>query len=144
MSNQEYEFGEHGYLTDTIQQHQRKLAELKHLNILAIIKAIRESDPLVEHIYTQGGCYQFHLILKSIHPEAKPMRVDKDNGVHIVTQIDEHLYDIKGKVLKPVREMTDDQIREAEQYQFSKMYYATVGECEHCAEPIRVEISTTE
>lgn len=43
-------------------------------------------------IFTLGSCLNFHLILKTVYPEAKPLY----NIDHVVTQIDEKCYDITG------------------------------------------------
>ena len=62
--------------------------------ILSIIKAIRESFGGSVAIYTQGNCYHFYEILKSIFPEAEPY----ESGGHVLTKIDDNYYDIRGKL----------------------------------------------
>lgn len=64
--------------------------------ILSIIKAIRESFGGSVGIYTQGNCYQFYEILKTIFPEAEAY----ETGGHVYTKIDDQFYDIRGKLEK--------------------------------------------
>ncbi len=62
--------------------------------VLALIKAIRESfyDSVV--VYTQGSCYRFYLILKSVFPEAQAYY----DSNHVITRIGDRYYDITGEV----------------------------------------------
>jgi hypothetical protein len=48
----------------------------------------------MEKIFLFGSCLNFHLILRSIFPEAKPYY----NVDHIITEIDGKYYDITGQV----------------------------------------------
>lgn len=45
-------------------------------------------------IFTLGSCLNFHLILKTVYPEAKPLY----NIDHVLTEIDGKCYDITGCV----------------------------------------------
>lgn len=56
---------------------------------------VRESFSLASEVYTQGGCYRFHLILKRIWPQAVPYYETLDG--HVVTMIEGRLYDINGE-----------------------------------------------
>ena len=67
----------------------------KHRKILNIIYNIRESHSSMVDIFTKGSCINMFLILHSIFPEAIPY----SNNDHIVTKIDDRLYDINGVVL---------------------------------------------
>jgi hypothetical protein len=67
---------------------------MKHRKILKFIKTVRESVKGMEFVYTNGSCYQFYLILKSIIPEAESW-YDSD---HVITKIGERFYDITGEV----------------------------------------------
>ena len=58
------------------------------------IAAIRDSFIGSQHVYTEGSCYHFYLILKQVFPDAEPY-FDED---HIVTKIDGKYYDITGEV----------------------------------------------
>ena len=64
--------------------------------IINIIKTIRESFGGSVAIYTQGNCYQFYEILKSIFPEAEAY----ETGGHVFTKINDQFYDIRGKLEK--------------------------------------------
>lgn len=63
--------------------------------VLSLIAAIRESYLHSKTVYTRGGCYRFHLILKAVFPDAVP--IYQVPG-HVVTEIDGRLYDITGEV----------------------------------------------
>lgn len=59
---------------------------------LELIEAISKSYMHATTVYTMGGCYQFHLILKTAFPDAIPMYSAKLG--HVVTEIDGTLYDL--------------------------------------------------
>lgn len=63
-----------------------------------VIYAIRESFVGADKVYTQGSCYQFYKILKSIFPQA----IDYYDMNHVVTEIDGVCYDINGVVDKGI------------------------------------------
>lgn len=69
---------------------------MNHRRILKFIKSVRESiaGAGAVYIYTHGSCYQFHLMLKSVLPEAIPYY----NSNHVITRIGERFYDITGEV----------------------------------------------
>ncbi len=83
---------------------------------LKLIRRIRESHPLAVRIYTEGGCFRFHMILKAIYGEmAQPWW---DGSDHVVTKIGRGFYDITGRV-KPTRNlrpMTPAEIRAARRW----------------------------
>lgn len=56
------------------------------------------ADKEMVRIFTCGGCYKFHLILKEVFPDAIPYKVKNSDGVmhHVLTKIDEHYFDIIG------------------------------------------------
>lgn len=63
------------------------------MEILEIIKSIRESFGASIAIYTMGNCYQFYEILKTIYPDAEAY----ESGGHVFTKIENKYYDIKGE-----------------------------------------------
>lgn len=69
------------------------------MNLLDIITAIRESHPSMVYLYTEGQCYNFHKIIKSIVPEAEPYY--SDNEGHVYSKINGDFYDIRGLVTPP-------------------------------------------
>lgn len=66
----------------------------KDRKILNFIEVIRNSHPEMKNIFLYGSCLNFHLILKSIYPEAIPYT----NIDHIITKIGNKFYDISGRV----------------------------------------------
>ena len=58
------------------------------------IARIREAHPQMVNIFTRGSCFDFHLILQEVWPEAIPF-YDSNEG-HVVTEIGGVLYDITG------------------------------------------------
>ena len=73
--------------------------------VLKLITAIRESFDDSVKVYTQGGCFRFYLILKSVFPDAAAY-YDMD---HIITKIGDKYYDINGEYtdLKNYLPLTD-------------------------------------
>jgi hypothetical protein len=63
------------------------------MNIEIFIKSIRESFGASIAVYTQGNCYQFYEILKTVYPDA----IAYEDGNHVWTKIDDDFYDIRGK-----------------------------------------------
>lgn len=68
----------------------------KHRQILNLISLLRESHSEMVNIFTKGSCLNLFLILHSIYPEAKPLF----NIDHVITEIDNKCYDIRGQVSK--------------------------------------------
>ena len=86
--------------------------------VLSICKAIRESFMEAAIIYTEGHCFGFHLILKSIYPDAVPYC---DDG-HVATKIGENLYDVIGVIERPenFHKMNDEEQYRWEAYRHAK------------------------
>lgn len=59
---------------------------------LQVIGAIRESFQDAGFVYTNGSCFAFYQILRTIFPQAKPW-TDQD---HVWTEIDGKFYDVNG------------------------------------------------
>jgi len=107
------------------------------MNVEMIISALRNSDRYIESIYSQGGCYQFYKFLKALCPQGVPLiNIKKD---HIITEIDGYYYDIIGLVdgdgFIP---MTFADVEEAKTWSFSRSMAMSIGECQHCEEPILI------
>jgi hypothetical protein len=64
------------------------------MEILVLIEAIRNSFHGSIRVYTQGSCYHFYKILKSVFTDAEPYYQNS----HIVTKINDRFYDITGEV----------------------------------------------
>ena len=71
--------------------------EDRHEQVINIIRAIRESFGSSIAVYTQGNCYQFYEILKSIFPDAEAYE-----SPHVFTKIDGRFYDIRGELKTPL------------------------------------------
>jgi hypothetical protein len=102
---------------------------------LKLIDALRNSDMYIEHIFTKGGCYQFHLFLKKIFSNAIPYI--NENKDHVITRIGDCFYDINGvyKDYSKYIPLTNDDKKIAEQWSFSRQQMLKINECEACGEP---------
>ena len=107
------------------------------------LKALRESDFFIRHIYTRGGCYKLYKILKVLWPEAEPFALGDGNSMaHVATRISGLLWDINGEVMDGDGEfhpMTDAEIKIAETWSFAANNDLYLGECPVCEEPIRID-----
>jgi hypothetical protein len=107
------------------------------MNILTFIDALRNSDEYIEHIYLEGGCYQFHLVLKSLIPDCEPfLTVDKN---HVVTRYNGKYYDIRGIVSGDFIPLTDLDIDIVKKWSFRDNNLIKITECPSCEEPIIYE-----
>lgn len=86
---------------------------------LTIIRTIRESFTGSVEVYTQGSCYKFYLILKSIFPQSEAY-YDND---HVITEIDGLFYDINGKANKTERHIKMSEHFKEEHYSIKKTTY---------------------
>ena len=104
---------------------------------LTVINALCKTDKYIEHIYTQGGCYQFHLFLKVLFPQARPLIWNKD---HIVSSIDGVLYDINGIVPSGqallYRSLKRGELGMARKWSFYKNSHLRLGRCSACGKEI--------
>ncbi|GAB6180956.1 hypothetical protein JCM14036_22750 [Desulfotomaculum defluvii] len=108
-----------------------------HNHVLDFIQLIKDTSPKdMTKIFTQGGCYRFHLIMKVVFPEAKPYKVgfcrNSNNlakkdflPLHVVSEIGNRYYDINGefklnkqRTYNLLAEMTEEDIRQAEKFSF--------------------------
>jgi hypothetical protein len=107
------------------------------MNPLTIIDVLRNSDRYIESIYTMGGCYQFHLVLRTLYPQAMPYLSKEED--HVVSKIDNVFYDITGIVggeeYTPLREVELPLVRT---WSFGRKMALSIGECPCCEEPILV------
>jgi hypothetical protein len=79
-----------------------------HQHILSVIKAIRESHPDMVYLYTQGQCYNFHLILKQIYiNETYVVPYYSIREGHVYSKIGLHFYDIKGRAAIVPEDLTE-------------------------------------
>lgn len=66
---------------------QKRLSEFLYL--------LRSTHPLMEKIYTQGGCYQLFAMIKAVFPEARCFYDQKRD--HVYTELGERFFDITGE-----------------------------------------------
>ena len=102
--------------------------------IVKLIKALSDTDPYIKTIYTEGGCYRFHLFLKELYPTARPVKNTEFN--HIGTVIYGVCYDINGIVAWEHHEITDEEIKIVKDWCFTDHNMLLIGECPVCEEPL--------
>ena len=105
---------------------------------LLLVNSLRKTDRYIEIIFTQGGCYQFHLFLKNIFPDAIPfIHQNKD---HIISKIGNKFFDITGFVeneneYSPLKK---SELEIVEKWSFSRTHLLQLKECPFCEEPLVV------
>ena len=107
------------------------------ISIDSLITSLRESDRYIATIFTEGGCYQFYLFIKSVFPDAIPL-INEDKN-HIIIQYQNEHYDINGRVdATGYCELNNEDRAMASEWSFSKNAFLSLGECQHCEEPILI------
>jgi len=111
------------------------------MEILTVINSLRESDKYIKTIFSEGGCYQFHLFLKALFPECKVM-INKEMD-HVITEYKGKYYDITGEVQSvsigcDFNYLTFGNISLVEGWSFSGVKLLSIDECPHCEEPILI------
>lgn len=106
------------------------------LSIIHLIDSLRDTEPYIETIYKEGGCYRFHLFLKRLFPESVPVKNRDFN--HVGTVINNVCYDITGVVDWDYFAMNIDDIEEAGKWCFTDNNFLMIGECPICEEPLVV------
>jgi hypothetical protein len=103
--------------------------------MIKFINAIRKSDKYIEMIYMNGGCYQFHLLLKTFFPDCTPfINADKN---HVITKHEGKFFDITGEVSGDnYSKMTESDIDIAKEWSFHKTKVIQISKCPVCGEPI--------
>jgi hypothetical protein len=74
------------------------------ISVLKFIQIIRNSFIGADKVYTNGSCYQFYKILKSVFPQAKGYY----NVDHVITEINGKYYDITGEVKRDNHLLIDE------------------------------------
>lgn len=113
----------------------------RSLSPIDIIEPLRESDDYIQTIYMSGGCFQFHVFLRSLFPGAKPyMHKNKD---HVVSLIGNKMYDIRGEIHEAAEVMyspfTAEDFETVSNWSFAGHNLLLLGECKYCEEPITIE-----
>jgi len=105
-------------------------------DMLFLIDSIRETDRYIADIYLNGGCYQFHLLLKKFAPECEA-RITKEKN-HVVTLFKDKYFDITGIVEGHFESLNQHEINMASRWSFAKNKALQICECPMCEEPIVV------
>lgn len=111
------------------------------MEIETLIKNLRETDPYIETIFSEGSCYKFYLFLRLLYPTARAM-INK-NRDHVITEYKGRYYDITGRLIDvdvccDFGYLTLSNLELVEGWSFSKYHMLQVGECEYCEEPVLV------
>lgn len=106
------------------------------MKITEFIDELRSTDQYIRHIYLNGGCYKFHVLLKKMYPSAVAYISDHKN--HIVTKYRGKFYDIMGEVdnVDGYTELTESERRICENWSFHKYNLLKLTECPSCDEPL--------
>ncbi len=106
------------------------------MNILTFIDELRNTDEYIKHIYTEGGCYKFHILLNKMYNNCTPYISPQKN--HIITRYKNKYYDINGEVtnIDGYTLLSIEEKLMVEQWSFHKKNLLQLTECPVCDEPI--------
>lgn len=105
------------------------------MEIEFFIENMRESDSYIKHLFLNGSCYKFHLLLSKFFPGSEPWINEEED--HIITRYKGKFYDIKGEVpSEGFRPLKSSEIEKVENWSFEKMNLLKLGECPFCEEPL--------
>ena len=106
------------------------------MNIETFIDELRNTDLYIHHIYSEGGCYRFHVLLSKMFKNCTPYINGKKN--HIITRYRNKYYDIYGEVtnLDGYTRLTIEEKLMVESWSFHKNNLLLLNECPHCEEPL--------
>lgn len=93
----------------------RALSKEKEEKITDVIKLIRKkynekTGGDASATYTEGGCYYFPIMIKSIFPEENSQVYISSGGVetHALIKINDNYYDINGNIKNPIGDRLDE------------------------------------
>jgi len=104
--------------------------------MLFLINSIRITDIYISEIYLNGGCYQFHLLLKNLNPKCE-VRITKEKN-HVVTYFKGKHFDITGVVDGVFDPLNQHEIDMVSKWSFGENKALQICECPVCEEPIIV------
>lgn len=106
------------------------------MKIDQFIKELNDTDRYIKHIYSQGGCYRFHVLLSKLYKNTTPYIKRTRN--HVITKYKNKYYDIFGEVtdISNYREFTPVDYDFVNQWSFHKHNKIMLAECPHCDEPL--------
>lgn len=108
-------------------------------DIIFFIESLRESDFYIKHLFLNGSCYKFHLLLSKFYPGCEPWVNHKMD--HVITKYDEKFYDIRGEVKSNgFRPLQPQEIKIVEKWSFHKINLLKLDECPFCDEPLTYNI----
>lgn len=104
------------------------------------IKALRESDEYIKHIYLEGSCFRFHQLLATLFEDAEPYLSAEED--HIITKWNGRFWDITGEILDPTDFMPlpESKIAMVEGWSFRRNNLIQLHQCPHCEEPFTYSI----
>lgn len=106
------------------------------MKLIDFIDELRNTDPYIHHIYTQGGCYKFHVLLSKMYKGCIPYISPHKN--HIITRYKNKYYDIYGEVtnVDGYTLLTIEEKLMVENWSFHKNNLLLLTDCPNCDEPI--------
>lgn len=105
------------------------------MEINFFIESLRESDSYIRHLFLNGSCYKFHLLLSKFFPGCEAWI--SEEKIHIITKYDGKFYDIRGEVSSDgFRLLKGSEIKKVEKWSFEKINLLKIGECPFCEEPL--------
>lgn len=106
------------------------------MNLPEFIEELRNTDLYIRHIYSEGGCYQFHLLLSKMYKNVTPYISPNKN--HIITRHKNKYYDISGEVYDTMgyTQLTIEEKLMVQQWSFHNNNIIKLTECPNCEEPI--------
>lgn len=92
---------------------------MKQPDVFGFLCALRSIDPGLVDAGLNGGCFKVYTLLKQVWPQAKAWY----DGDHVITEIDERFWDIRGEVIPRINHtpMTDA-LEFAGAYTWGKVY----------------------
>lgn len=109
------------------------------MNILKFINELRDSDEYIKHIYMEGSCYKFYILLSKMYKSTIPyISIKKD---HIITRYKDRYYDINGEVydVEDYKVLDIEDIPMVSNWSFRKNNLIKINECPNCEEPLVYE-----
>ena len=105
------------------------------MNICTFIDELRNSDMYIKHIYSEGGCYKFYLLLSKMYKNTIPYISYNKN--HIITKHKGKFYDINGEVSDiGYAILSEEEIPMVSNWSFHKNNLLQLHECPNCDEPL--------
>jgi hypothetical protein len=106
------------------------------MKISTFIEELRDTDSFIQHVYSQGGCYKFHVLLSKMYKNCTPY-ISQDKN-HIITRYKNKYYDIYGEVydLNGYTLLTMEERLMVERWSPHRNNLLRLTECPMCNEPI--------